>query len=70
MKNLFLIISLLFTSLSAAAQSDSLSLENPQKIKIAEVEQTATPLAADMLVEATWDSANTAYINGDYAKAI
>ncbi|MFI3279771.1 MAG: tetratricopeptide repeat protein, partial [Rikenellaceae bacterium] len=39
-------------------------------IKIAEVEQTATPLAADMLVEATWDSANTAYINGDYAKAI
>lgn len=70
MKNLFLIISLLFTSLSAAAQSDSLSLENPQEIKIAEVEQTATPLAADMLVEATWDSANTAYINGDYAKAI
>ncbi len=71
MKNLFLIISLLFTSLSAVAQSDSLLLDTPAEVvESAEVAEIVETPSESILPETIWDSANTAYINGDYAKAI
>ncbi len=63
MKHLFIIISLLTLSLSAAAaeEVDSLQLDT---LKVDE-SQAATPS-----VRSIWDSANSDYINGDFSSAI
>ncbi len=61
MKQLIVLFSLLTISLSAAAQVDS--TEEAQTTLATTISVAATPAAT---ADSLWDSANTAYINGDY----